>query len=138
MTLQGPNISRLDLDRVKRVIDERQAEGIKEGEIAQREEHKDQHLKGPLSFVGFDNIVFDVYTAVQAYLTEKPIAMTGQAVVDPVPATVETNTALNRNVKMSRVIFWTHHLKAPSKKRDMTAWCSELSLWGLVKSGALL
>jgi hypothetical protein len=48
MTLQGPNISRLDLDRVKRVIDERQAEGIKEGEIAQREEHKDQHLKGPL------------------------------------------------------------------------------------------
>lgn len=91
----------------------------------------------PTYRTGFDNVVFDVYTAVQAYLTEKPVVISDQADENAVPTTIETKTAVDCNVKMSRVIFWTHHLKAPSKKRDMSAWCSELSLWGLIKSGCV-
>lgn len=36
---------------------------------------------------------------------------------------------------MSRVIFWSHHLIAPSKRRDFVKWSSELSIWTLLKIG---
>lgn len=36
---------------------------------------------------------------------------------------------------MSRTIFWSHHLIAPSKRRDFAKWSSELSLWVVLKIG---
>lgn len=36
---------------------------------------------------------------------------------------------------MKRVIFWSHHLVAPSKRKQFAAWCPELQVWGLLKLG---
>jgi Protein of unknown function (DUF1115) len=77
-----------------------------------------------------DNIVFDVYTGLQSYMTTE---ITLQA--DISSHAVEKQENQPTKVEMLRVIFWTHHLKAPSKKRDMNKWCSELQVFGLVKSG---
>ncbi|SPO40409.1 uncharacterized protein PSFLO_05891 [Pseudozyma flocculosa] len=38
-------------------------------------------------------------------------------------------------IEMKRSIFWSHHLIAPSKRKDFTSLCSELDVWGLVKIG---
>lgn len=38
-------------------------------------------------------------------------------------------------LKMSCVIFWSHHLIANSKRRDFAAWSTELRLWTLLKIG---
>ncbi|UZJ53034.1 hypothetical protein CBS101457_002354 [Exobasidium rhododendri] len=113
MTLQGPTVGRHDMERVKRVIEARRKETTSDD---------------------FENVAFDTFTAIQAYLAEEPIELTSPAHL-PEKKEMAESVVLNRQVIMSRVIFWSHHLKAPSKKRDMNAWCSELSLWGLVKSG---
>lgn len=39
------------------------------------------------------------------------------------------------SLAMKRVIFWSHHLVAPSKRRQFAAWCPELGVWGLFKLG---
>ncbi|MCO5565895.1 hypothetical protein L7F22_019570 [Adiantum nelumboides] len=84
-----------------------------------------------------DNIVFDVYTGLQSYMTtEIPLQTdtSSQPSIENSHA-VENKANQPTKVEMLRVIFWTHHLKAPSKKRDMNKWCSELQIYGLVKSG---
>lgn len=79
-----------------------------------------------------DNIVFDIYTGLQSYVIDESIPQ------PPSPDHIPSNQSKDdqsTKVEMLRVIFWTHHLKAPSKKRDMNKWCSELQIYGLVKSG---
>lgn len=86
---------------------------------------------------GIDNIVFDVYTGLQSFIATE-IPQTDEKLshlpTDHV-STDETKYTQSTKVEMLRVIFWTHHLKAPSKKRDMNKWCAELQVYGLVKSG---
>ncbi|KAI3624496.1 hypothetical protein CBS14141_002924 [Malassezia furfur] len=40
-----------------------------------------------------------------------------------------------KHLIMKRVIFWSHHLVAPSKRKQFAAWCPELQVWGLLKLG---
>ncbi|PWN34898.1 uncharacterized protein FA14DRAFT_160309 [Meira miltonrushii] len=84
-----------------------------------------------------DNIVFDVYTGLQSYTTTE-IPQTNERTSqspDNHSTADERKGSQSSKVEMLRVIFWTHHLKAPSKKRDMNKWCAELQVYGLVKSG---
>ncbi|CAD6891760.1 unnamed protein product [Tilletia controversa] len=37
--------------------------------------------------------------------------------------------------KMTRCIFWSHHLKSTTKKKNIRAWCSELRVWGITRPG---
>lgn len=74
--------------------------------------------------------MFDVYTALREHilpLEEGKQEQPAQTV--PEPATRPTQLA------MKRVIFWSHHLVAPSKRKQFAAWCPELSVWGLLKLG---
>lgn len=47
----------------------------------------------------------------------------------------EDRDAYTLTVAMKRVIFWSHHLVAPSKRRQFAAWCPELNVWGVFKLG---
>lgn len=38
---------------------------------------------------------------------------------------------------MARIIFWAHHLVAPSKRRQLARWCPELRVWGVIKLGCV-
>lgn len=104
-----------------------------------------------------ENPVFEVYTGLQSELTvdeleEHQGSAIGQESLQQRTENIQTD------VEMLRVIFWSRaygqslyvvaaiaidirsslpldHLKAPSKKRDMNRWCTELRVFGLVKSG---
>ena len=39
------------------------------------------------------------------------------------------------SIDLTRAIFWSHHLKAPSKLKDFNNWCPELGVWGIVRVG---
>lgn len=38
-------------------------------------------------------------------------------------------------ITIKRLLFWSHHLKATSKRKDIVQWGSELELWGISKPG---
>lgn len=38
-------------------------------------------------------------------------------------------------IELARALFWSHHLKAPSKLKDFNNWCPELAIWGIVRVG---
>lgn len=125
--LTGPDLDRSSLEQLKAVL------------VAHEREAREE---------GFDNVVFDSFTAVQSYLSDHPelVEAAKDAGKQDAEAEVEgvkrksgkvneTQQRVTDEIRMARVIFWTHHLKAPSKKRDMANWCAELDVWGLVKSG---
>ena len=86
-----------------------------------------EHVETPL---------FDLLTTAQAHLADHPPA-------PPAPQPDqerERERAQERERErepwaMARVILWTHHLKAASKRRDLAAWAAELDVWALVKLG---
>lgn len=87
---------------------------------------------GSVSDTDLPNRTFDVYTALQEHVVhmeaEHP---TGDEPAQPPPEPVPTQTS------MKRVIFWSHHLIAPSKRKQFAAWCPELQVWGLFKLGCV-
>ncbi|PWN87151.1 hypothetical protein FA10DRAFT_269755 [Acaromyces ingoldii] len=129
MYLTAPDLGRSSLEQLKAVLATHEREAREEG---------------------FDNVVFDSFTAVQSYLSDHPelVETAKDAEKQEAEAEAEVEEVKQKSgqvndkqqrvtdeVRMARVIFWTHHLKAPSKKRDMASWCAELDVWGLVKSG---
>ncbi|WFD31672.1 hypothetical protein MSPP1_002711 [Malassezia sp. CBS 17886] len=52
-----------------------------------------------------------------------------------VPADVAPSPPQHVRRPMRRAIFWSHHLIAPTKRRQFHAWCAELTVWGLVRVG---
>lgn len=53
----------------------------------------------------------------------------------PAPAPPAPAAPEPARVSMARVIFWAHHLVAPSKRRELAAWAGELHVWTLLKLG---
>lgn len=49
----------------------------------------------------------------------------------------QTDRPLQRTVRVKRVLLWSHHLLAISKRKDIVSWSSELSLAGLSKPGCV-
>lgn len=103
--------------------------------------------------------VFDVYTVLQAHLADHPVQPTGggrrgstagNATATPTgspspsrsqssspssPSRRTRNRTRRQTRTVSRTIIWSHHLIAPSKRRDLSAWAAELNLWILLKIG---
>ncbi|PKI84019.1 hypothetical protein MVES_001939 [Malassezia vespertilionis] len=78
------------------------------------------------------NPVFDTFTELQQLAASLDEVQTVQS---PVQSPVPPLPSDPQIVLMKRVIFWSHHLVAPSKRKQFAAWCPELHVWGLVKLG---
>ncbi|WFC99618.1 hypothetical protein MYAM1_002363 [Malassezia yamatoensis] len=76
------------------------------------------------------NPVFDIYTSLKEYVS----AYEGQ-VKSPVTEPLPEENKKPSKLDMKRIIFWSHHLIAPSKRKQFAAWCPELRVWGLFKLG---
>ena len=71
---------------------------------------------------------FDVLSLLQETMPEQVPTLEQASCSDERQANASSLT-------MKRVIFWSHHLVAPSKRRQFAAWCPELGVWGLLKLG---
>ncbi|PWN45966.1 hypothetical protein IE81DRAFT_319820 [Ceraceosorus guamensis] len=83
------------------------------------------------------NPVFDIYSLLSEHISSHPVSSAAhEAPPAPVSETPQHSKSQRQGpVDMRRDIFWTHHLLAPSKRRDFNAWSSELDVWILVKIG---
>lgn len=87
--------------------------------------------------------LFDLITTAQTLLADEPDLVHSHN--QPIPASTSNSTsspsqepeAANapHSITLARVLFWSHHLKAPSKLKDFNNWCPELGLWGIVRVG---
>ncbi|SPO20996.1 uncharacterized protein UTRI_00473 [Ustilago trichophora] len=82
--------------------------------------------------------LFDLLTTTQALLSDSPdlhsshsTARTSEPILQPTEESAATKTI----IELSRALFWSHHLKAPSKLKDFNNWCPELGVWGVVRVG---
>lgn len=77
---------------------------------------------------------FDVWT-----LLQERAAVLAEENADAFRAQPATGTADRQAnapaARMRRVIFWSHHLISPTKRRQFANWCPELQVWGLFKIG---
>ncbi|WFD27288.1 hypothetical protein MNAN1_002284 [Malassezia nana] len=74
---------------------------------------------------------FDVLMLLQEALSEQQSACS----TAPHTSVHETPTAYAPSCDMKRVLFWTHHLVAPSKRKQFAAWCPDMHVWGILKLG---
>ena len=88
------------------------------------------------------HVVFDVYTVLQAHLADHPLELSSTVKDAPAEGSADTSSSSSpsspqhtRTRTLSRTIIWSHHLIAPSKRRDLSAWATELNLWILLKLG---
>ncbi|KAM0793511.1 hypothetical protein ACM66B_000950 [Microbotryomycetes sp. NB124-2] len=75
--------------------------------------------------------ILSVYTSMQEYVTAHPAA-------PPRPASPKHETASGQqkpDLRTKVVLFWSHHLLATGKRRNIVAWSAELGLWGISKPG---
>lgn len=81
--------------------------------------------------------LFDLLTTAQTLLADLP-AQAAQPTTADTPsasAPAEPVSSEPTTVELSRALFWSHHLKAPSKLKDFNNWCPELRVWGIVRTG---
>lgn len=85
---------------------------------------------------GINQKVFDIYIMLQdvaaSYADEHCAALTEPGISEQQTSSSQVCTPI---AEMKRVIFWSHHLVASSKRRQLASWCSELRVWGLIKLG---
>lgn len=82
--------------------------------------------------------IFDLFTYLQDYLQDHPpIASKAENPIqdDKLSDKDSATAAESTSIPMLRLIIWSHHLLAPSKRRDLSSLCSSLRLWGLFKVG---
>ncbi|KAK4055173.1 hypothetical protein OIV83_000453 [Microbotryomycetes sp. JL201] len=107
LTLHAASLSREDQVRLNTAL-------TKQLEVAATEEHP----------------TLSVYVFMQEYLATNPPA-------SPKPPSVaesnEARQALDPKTKV--VLFWSHHLLATGKRKNIVQWSSELGLWGISKPG---
>ncbi|PWZ02609.1 hypothetical protein BCV70DRAFT_196851 [Testicularia cyperi] len=109
-------------------------EGLKDNLVARTREWSQEGVESLF--------LFDLLTTSQAYLADHPpkdrkaerddsdaveSAKDASAHVQPLSSSVE--------IQLSRALFWSHHLKAPSKLKDFNNWCPELQIWGVLRVG---
>ncbi|WFD34506.1 hypothetical protein MCUN1_001347 [Malassezia cuniculi] len=71
--------------------------------------------------------LFDIVVQLQEAVAELPVPSEQPREPTPPPS--------HGPCTMARVMFWAHHLVAPSKRRQLAAWCPELRVWGIIKLG---
>lgn len=84
---------------------------------------------------------FDLVTTVQTLLAdlpdliEQPGSIGMQHASDLTSESTQKTGKKATSIELSRALFWSHHLKAPSKLKDFNSWCPELRVWGIVRVG---
>jgi len=78
--------------------------------------------------------LFDILTLLQEAMSERETACRDLILMQK-PRACEDRSAYLPQCDMKRVLFWSHHLVAPSKRKQFAAWCPELSVWGVLKLG---
>ncbi|GAA6040366.1 hypothetical protein JCM8097_007578 [Rhodosporidiobolus ruineniae] len=76
--------------------------------------------------------VFTIFTALQAYLALHPPSSSRQASAEPAPPPKPPSSG---PLQLKVTLFWSHHLLATGKRKDIVAGSSELELFGLSKPG---
>ncbi|WFD44000.1 hypothetical protein MPSI1_002665 [Malassezia psittaci] len=89
-----------------------------------------QDRQNEIARENISNPVFDIYTSLKEYVSayEEHVK---SPLTEPLPEEITKPSKLD----MKRIIFWSHHLIAPSKRKQFAAWCPELHVWGLFKLG---
>ncbi|WFD23825.1 hypothetical protein MEQU1_002519 [Malassezia equina] len=77
---------------------------------------------------------FDVVTLLQEAMSEREMACQDQLRAQR-PQVPDDRSAYLPACEMKRALFWSHHLVAPSKRKQFAAWCPELDVWGVLKLG---
>jgi hypothetical protein len=65
----------------------------------------------------------------QNHLNENPLPAV------PAESQEESQVEEAPDLCLKRVLIWSHHLLAISKRKDIVNWASELQLWGYSKPG---
>ncbi|SPO20078.1 uncharacterized protein UTRI_00473_B [Ustilago trichophora] len=82
--------------------------------------------------------LFDLLTTAQALLSGFPDLHSNHSTASAPESNLQPageNNGTKTSIKLSRALFWSHHLKAPSKLKDFNNWCPELGVWGVVRVG---
>ncbi|GAC95475.1 hypothetical protein PHSY_003051 [Pseudozyma hubeiensis SY62] len=99
---------------------------IKQSLLERSQEWKDEAIESLF--------LFDLLTTAQTLAADlAPASDTTGVETGPEPKPVGPTIATD--IRLSRAIFWSHHLKAPSKLKDFNNWCPELGIWGIVRVG---
>ncbi|TKY90640.1 hypothetical protein EX895_000638 [Sporisorium graminicola] len=79
--------------------------------------------------------LFDLVTTAQTLAAD--LTASSESTLDAPHTSPDTRTtdAHPAHIELARALFWSHHLKAPSKLKDFNNWCPELSIWGVVRVG---
>lgn len=74
--------------------------------------------------------LFSLYNSMNSYMSSLPIPR-------PEPASQSSRVVSLAAPKyvVKQVLFWSHHLLASSKRKDILNWSRELALWGIIKPG---
>ncbi|CAO1638172.1 unnamed protein product [Sympodiomycopsis kandeliae] len=81
---------------------------------------------------GVTHRVFDLYTFLQEHLLDHPLDIKDKS---PSSSASQSPRQQKQQIILSRTIIWSHHLIAPSKRKDFSNWSHELNLWILLKIG---
>ncbi|SNX81732.1 uncharacterized protein MEPE_00437 [Melanopsichium pennsylvanicum] len=89
---------------------------------------------------GIDSLFFfDLLATAQTLLGDKPDLLASQNdsnIFNNSPKSDSPSRSTDLSpIELSRAMFWSHHLIAPSKLKDFNNWCPELSLWGVLRAG---
>ncbi|KAL9940337.1 hypothetical protein V8E36_001042 [Tilletia maclaganii] len=81
--------------------------------------------------------IYDIFTFLQS-ADVGTLSVHGESVESTVNAGQDGDAAtalpaFKPCVQMARCIFWSHHLKSTTKKKNIRAWCSELRVWGITR-----
>ncbi|EST10026.1 protein of unknown function DUF1115 [Kalmanozyma brasiliensis GHG001] len=81
--------------------------------------------------------LFDLLTTTQTLVADLPDQSQAET-LDKASSEArpsKPSQAAPKHIELSRALFWSHHLKAPSKLKDFNNWCPELGIWGIVRVG---
>lgn len=83
--------------------------------------------------------LFDLLTVAQTLVADLTAQSHSSSTIDDSAATAHNDeggkTSEPAKIELARALFWSHHLKAPSKLKDFNNWCPELRIWGIVRVG---
>lgn len=105
---------------------------------ALKEETQRQYAQSKADAV--EHRIFDLFTYLQSFLMEHPIETATESEPRAVDASANVKEAppskpVPPSRTLTRVIFWSHHLIANSKRKDYSNWAKELDVWILLKIG---
>ncbi|KAE8224833.1 hypothetical protein CF319_g2334 [Tilletia indica] len=83
--------------------------------------------------------IYDIFLFLQGAISDGDIVFASQrdaSLEEPgIQDLAAVPPSFEAEVRMTRCIFWSHHLKSTTKKKNIRAYCSELRVWGITRPG---